>query len=128
MRHTRVHRGLVGWLRRDASNGPDEPCQLARDCGDHNLLQLAFRHHLSIALAQPGLRLPGDLANCLRYCVDGGQLVAGDAGREAVAVRSLDQEGAGVNVTGLGNGANAALPAGGMFRWHQTEVGHEVGC
>ena len=38
-------------IRRDAGNGPDEPCQLARDRGDHDRPQLALRHHLPIALA-----------------------------------------------------------------------------
>src|SRR5271157_747512 len=33
-----------------------------------------------------------------------------------------------MNITALGYGAHATLGAGGMFRWHQAEVGHEVGC
>ena len=123
LRHTRVHCGLVGWIRRGASRGPDKPRQLAGDGGDDNLLQLAPGHHLSIALAQPGLRPPGDLAHSLWHGIDRGQLVAGDAGREAVAVRSLDQEGAGVTVTGLGDGADAALAAGGVLGRHQAETG-----
>ena len=92
--------GLRGRIRRDAGNGPDESRQLARDCGDHDLSRLAFRHHATIALAQPGLRLPGDLAHRLRHGVNGSELAASDACREAVAVGGLDQQGAGVNVAG----------------------------
>ena len=55
-----------------------------------------------------GNRVRLDLAHALWYSVDGGQLVAGDAGREAVAVGSLDQQGAGMNVTRLGDGSDAA--------------------
>ena len=29
---------------------------------------------------------------------------------------------------GLGDGADMAFAASGMFGWHQAEVGHEVGC
>jgi hypothetical protein len=89
LRHIRLHNGLAGWLRRDASRGPDKPCQLAGDGGDDNLLQLASGGHLSMALAQPGLRPPGGLAHSLWHGIDRGQLVAGDAGREAATVRSL---------------------------------------
>ena len=70
---------------------------------------------MTVALAQPGLRLPGNRAHCLWHRVHGGQFVAGDARREAVAVGRLDQQGAGVNVAGLGDGADAALRAGGLF-------------
>jgi hypothetical protein len=42
--------------------------------------------------AQPGLRLPGDRAYHLGHPVDGCQLVAGDAGREAVAMSGLYQQ------------------------------------
>jgi len=75
-------RGLRRRIRRDARNAPDEPCQLACDCGDDNLPQLAPRHHVTISLAQPSLCLPGNLAHRLRHGVNGGQLVAGDEGRE----------------------------------------------
>src|SRR5271166_935139 len=125
-----VRYGIVGCrrIRRNAGNGPDEPRQLTRDRGDHNLVQLALRREVTIALAQSGLRLPGDRAHRLWHCADGWQLVASDAGRETVAVCGLDQQGSSVNVAGLGDGADAALRAGGMFRWHQAEIGHEVGC
>jgi hypothetical protein len=73
------------------------------------------------------LRLPGDRAHRIGHGVNGLQLVAGEAGGKAVAVRSLDQQGAGVNVTGLGDGTDAALRAGGMFGWHHAKIGHEVG-
>src|SRR5271165_5499770 len=126
-RYHRYCNALRRRIRRDAGNGPNEPCQLACDSGDHNLPQLAPRHHVTIALAQPGLRLPGDLAYRLWHGVNGGQLVTGDAGRETVAVCSLDQQGTSVNIARLGDGADAALGAGGMFRWHQADIGHEVG-
>ena len=83
---------------------------------------------LAKALAQPGLRLPGDRAYRLRHRVDGCQLVTANAGRVAVAVRGLDQQGAGVNVTSLGDGTDAAFWTGGMFGWHHAEIGHEVRC
>ena len=94
-------------IRRDAGNGPDEPREFARDSDDHDLFQLVPRHHVAIALAQPGLRLPGDLAHRIWHRFDGRQLVPRDAGRKSVAVRCLDQQGAGMNVAGLGDGANA---------------------
>ena len=89
---------------------------------------LPLATNVTIALTKPGLRFPSDLADCVGHCIDGGQLVASDAGREAIAVSGFDQQGAGVNVAGFGNGADAALRAGGMFRRHQTKIGHEVGC
>ena len=101
VRRCRDGRGLRRRIRRDAGNGPDEPCQFACDRGDHDLPQLALRHHVTIALAQPGLRLPGDLAHRLRHGVNGGQLVTRDAGRETIAVCRLDQQGAGVNIAAL---------------------------
>src|ERR1039458_9128773 len=51
-------RAMCWRIRRGARNGPNEPSQLARYGSDHDLLQLVFRHHVTIALAQPGLRLP----------------------------------------------------------------------
>jgi hypothetical protein len=61
------------------------------------------------------LRLPGDRAHRLRHDVNASQLAARDAGWETVAVRGLDQQGAGMNITALGDAADAALGAGGMF-------------
>jgi hypothetical protein len=116
--------GLHRRIRRDARNAPDEPCQLACDCG---LPQLAPRHH--VTLAQPSLCPPGNLAHRLAHGVNGGRLMAGDAGREPVAVRSLDQQGAGVNIAGLCDGTPIwrSRPVE-CSAWHQAEVGHEVGC
>ena len=67
--------------RRDTCDGPDEARQFARDRGDHDQLQLTRQHHLPIAPAQPGLRLPGDRAHRLRYSLDRHQLRARDPGR-----------------------------------------------
>jgi hypothetical protein len=43
-------------------------------------------------------------------------------------VCGLDQQGAGMNITALGDAAHTASGTGGMFRRHQTKLGHEVGC
>jgi hypothetical protein len=55
----------------------------------------ALCHHVPIALAQPGLRLPDNGAHRFRHGVDGSQLVPSDASGEAVGVCGFDQEGAG---------------------------------
>jgi hypothetical protein len=47
------------------------------------LSQLACRHHVTIALAQPGLRFPGDLAHRFRHGINGSELAARDAGNQA---------------------------------------------
>ena len=70
---------------------------------------LSFAMHMPIALAQAGLCLPGDRAHGLRHGGNGGQLAARDAGRETVAVCGLDQQGPGMNITTLGDGAGTAL-------------------
>ncbi len=123
-------------IRCDAGNGPDKPSKLARDRGDNDLLQLVFRHHLPVTLAQPGLRLPGDRAYRIGHCVDGLQLTTGDAGRETVAVSPLDQQGPGMDVAGprvkrprasLGDGTDTPALARRMLRRHQAEIGHKVG-
>ena len=114
-------------IRCDAGNSPDEAAQFARHRGHHDLAWLARRHHLPIAPAQPGLCLPGNLAHGFWHFVNGRQLAPGDTRRQAVAVRGLDQQGPGVDVTRLGDGADTALWPGGMFGWHQAEIGHEVG-
>jgi len=109
---------VVRTIRRDAGNGPDEPRQLTRNRGDHDLLQLALRYHVTISVAQPELRFPSNRAHRFRHNLYGCQLVAGYAGREAVTVGGFDKQGAGVNVAGFGDGANAALRAGGVFGRH----------
>ena len=55
-RCSRYGRVLCRRIRRDAGDGPDEPCQLAPNRGDHVLVQFAPRHHVTIALTKPGLR------------------------------------------------------------------------
>jgi hypothetical protein len=64
----------------------------------------------TVPLAQPDLRLPGDRPHCFGDRVDGGQPIARNAVREAVAVetakpRGFDQQGSSINVTGLGESA-----------------------
>ena len=112
-------------IRRDAGNAPDEATQLTCDGSNYNLLQLTLRHHVTIALAQPGLRLPGNfMAPRLRPRRTGGdsgpeQNVAEEPANGALC--SLDEQGPDVDVAGLGDGTDAALRAGGMLGWHQTE-------
>ena len=68
--------------------------------------------------APPELRFPSNRAHRFRHNLYGRQLVTGDAGRKAVTMGGLDEQGAGVNVASFGNGAHAALRAGGVFRGH----------
>jgi len=49
-----------------ASNGPDKARQFAGDRGGDDIGRLAGAGEPAIARAQPGLRLPGDLADRLR--------------------------------------------------------------
>ena len=74
--------------------------RITRDGSDHDLFQLFSRHHLAIALAQSGLCLPRNLPHSIGHRFDGLQLAPRDARRKAVAVRCLDQHGAGVDVAG----------------------------
>ena len=89
----RTAKFVVRRIRRDAGNGPDEPRQLTRNRGDHDLLQLALRYHVTISVAQPELRFPSNRAHRFRHNLYGCQFVAGYAGREAVTVGGFDQQG-----------------------------------
>ena len=101
------------------------PPQFACDRGDHDLFRLTRQDHLSIAPAQPGLRLPGDLAHRLRHSLDRRQFRARDPGGETVAPGGLDQNRARVDIAAFGDAALTPLRTRRMFRRHPAEIGDE---
>ena len=97
-RSARRYRHLPG-------DGPDKAGQLAGDRGGDDIGRLAGAGEPAIAGAEPSLRFPGDLTDCLWQFLLPEQQLATDPRREAIAPRRLDQEPAGGAVAGFGEAA-----------------------
>ena len=82
-------------------DGPDKARQLAGDRGGDDIGRLSGAGEPAIAGTEPGLRFPGDLANCLWQLLLPEQQLATDACREAIAPGRLDQQPASGAIAGL---------------------------
>ena len=71
--------------RHAAGDGPDKPRQFAGDRGGNDIGRLAGAGEPAITRAQPGLPLPGDLADRLGLFLLAQPQLAADPRREAIA-------------------------------------------
>src|SRR6516162_1995464 len=91
--------------RHAPGDGPDKARQFAGDRGRDDLGRLSGAGEPAIAGTEPGLRFPGDLANCLWQLLLPEQQLATDACREAIAPGRLDQQPASGALAGFGEAA-----------------------
>src|SRR6516162_4815931 len=96
-------------------DGPDKARQLAGDRSGDDIGRLSGAGEPAIAGTEPGLRFPGDLANCLWQLLLPEQQLATDACREAIAPGRLDQQPASGAIAGFGEAAAFVR----MLRRHQ---------
>src|SRR5690348_17905409 len=109
-----------------ADDSPYEGRELARDRScDHRGL-LTFSRQRAEPLAQPNLRLPGDLACSARCGGNPGLLLVSHPRWMPIGPSSLHQHTPGAAVASLGNRPSLdALPRRSL-RWHQTQIGHQL--
>ena len=88
------------------TDGPDETSKLSRDRSNDDRCLLTSRDHRAVARAEPGLCLPGDVADLLRQFDENLRLLLRDARRIEVAPRCFYQHASGFAVAGLGDAAS----------------------
>ena len=108
--------------RHAPGDGPDEARQLTGDRRRDDIGRFAPAGELAVARAQSQLGFPGDLADRPGLRLLPKPKLAADAGREAVAPSSLDQQPAGGAVASLGKAAAFDTCTARMLRWHQSEI------
>jgi hypothetical protein len=94
--------------------GPDETRQFAGNRGGDDIGRLAGAGEPAIPRAQPGLPLPGDLADRLGLVLLAEPQLAADPRREAVAPGRFDQQPGGGAVAGFCNAAASDASAARM--------------
>lgn len=111
-----------------ASDIPDKAAQLSSD-GHTDLVlgQLASHSQMSKAFGQAQLGTPGDLAGRFGLPLLTYLQVATDSGAVAISPGGLNEDTAGVFVTGLGDTALMAGSPGRELRGHQSKVSHQGG-
>ena len=109
-----------------ASDRPHEGEQFASDGGDDDVGMLAARAQTPEALAQSHLGLPCDVLNDLRESFETFANGFGDLGGMTVSPGPLDEDAAGVGVAGLGDGAETAGRAAGVFGRNEADKGGEL--
>ena len=105
---------------------PDEPRQLAGDCGRNDGRGFSRPGELTIAPAQPFLRLPCGVSDRLGQAFLPQQLLSADARREPITPGSLDQHAPRDAIPGLRNAALATCGPAGVLGRNQAEIRHEL--
>src|ERR671923_1659937 len=109
-----------------ATDRPNEGRELACDRGDRDVRKLASSDERPVTPSQAALRLPGDLANRSRCSRDLLLLLFSDPRRMAITPGALHQNTPCPPVAGLGDGATLDRIPGRVFRWHQTQICHQL--
>src|SRR3954452_10661277 len=109
-----------------AGDRPDEADHLASDRGGDHHLGLAGGDQMPIARAEPGLRLPGNVADVVRQRLEEVVKLAADPYRHAIGPGPLDQHPSDKRVARLGNAAAANRAAARPLARYQAEIGHEL--
>ena len=122
---------------------PDETGQFACNGSNGKRFWFASGDHPPVALTEPGLHLPGDLANRLTHCLNrrqlGAQCEQGSGSSRQLrsarcgrARRWRPSRSARGPALVMAEPARGSAPSDGvgprMFRWHQAKIGHEVAC
>src|ERR1700730_563439 len=107
------------------TDSPDEAGKLSRDRGDDDCGLLAFGDHRAVAATQPGLCLPGDIANALGQTDEDLRLLLRDARWVLVAPCRFDEHAPGLTVPSLRDATTADRPTAGVFRRNKAKVAHQ---
>ena len=105
---------------------PDEPRQLAGDCGRNDGRGFSRPGELAIAPTQSFLRLPCGVADRLGQTLLAQQLLSADARREPITPGRLDQHSPRRAIPSFRDSALAACGAAGVLGRNQTEIRHEL--